>query len=280
MRLAEGEWEALVLVAAREARMDETPVIVREAAPGVALVTLSRPQAANAMNTAMGEALLKAWTDLAVDPALRCVIMTGEGRAFCAGADLKERNGMSDEAWSRQHVMFEAMTAAQLAMPVPVLAAVNGAAMGGGCEIMLACDYSIASSAARFGLPEAKLGFIPGLGGPALLARAVGERAALELLATGRYIDAEEALHLGLVGRIVPAENLVEAALATAAQIAANAPLAVRALKKVVRAGVSMPLGEAMAMELVDYNRLFKTADRREGVASFNEKRPARFTGA
>jgi enoyl-CoA hydratase/carnithine racemase len=176
--------------------------------------------------------------------------------------------------------MFEAMTRAQLSVAVPIIAAVNGAAMGGGCEMVLACDFALASPAARFGLPEAKLGFIPGLGGPALLARAVGERVALDLLTTGRYIGAEEALAIGLVSRLVPAETLVDEAVALASLIAANAPLAVKALKRVVRTGVAMPLDQAMEMELNEYNRLFKTADRREGVASFNEKRPARFTGA
>jgi enoyl-CoA hydratase/carnithine racemase len=259
--------------------MDETPVIVTQAAPGVALVRLSRPHAANAMNTAMGEALLQAWTALADDASLRAVVMTGEGKAFCAGADLKERNGMSDEAWGAQHVMFEAMARAQLALPVPVIAAVGGAAMGGGCEMVLACDFAWASPEARFGLPEAKLGFIPGLGGPALLTRAVGERAAIELLTTGRHIAADEALAIGLVNRICPADTLVEDALALAAQIAANAPLAVKALKRVVRAGAAMPLDQAMEMELAEYNRLFKTADRREGVASFNERRAPQFSG-
>jgi enoyl-CoA hydratase/carnithine racemase len=260
--------------------MDEQTLSVREAAPGVVLVTLSRPQAANAMNTAMGEALLKVWTELAADASLRAVVLTGEGKAFCAGADLKERNGMSDEAWSRQHLVYEDMIRSQLALPVPVIAAVNGPAMGGGCELALACDFAWGSTAARFGLPEARLGFIPGLGGPALLARAVGERVALELLASGRYTDADEALRIGLIARICQPQNLVEEALALAARIAEAAPLAVRALKRVVRAGASMPLDQAMEMELKEYNTLFKTSDRREGVASFNDKRPPRFTGA
>jgi enoyl-CoA hydratase len=259
--------------------MDETPVLVSEAAPGVALVTLNRPQAANAMNTAMGEALLRAWTDLAADASLRAVVMTGEGKAFCAGADLKERHGMSDAAWGEQHVMFEAMVRAQLALPVPIIAAVNGAAMGGGCEMVLGCDFAWASPAARFGLPEARLGFIPGLGGPALLVRAVGERAAIELLTTGRYIDADEALSMGLLNRICAAGALVAEAVALASQIAANAPLAVRALKRLVRTGAALALDQAMEMELAEYNRLFRTADRREGVASFNERRAPRFLG-
>jgi len=260
--------------------MDEKPVIVSEPAPRVRLVTLNRPQVANAMNTAVGEALLAVWTDLANDPSVGAVVVTGKGKAFCAGADLKERDGMSDEAWSAQHLIYEAMARAQLSVPVPIVAAVNGAAMGGGCEIMLACDFAIASGAARFGTPEVRLGIIPGLGGPALLARAVGERRALELLTTGRHVDAQEALQIGLVSRLTAPETLVEEAVQLASLIAANAPLAVRALKRVVRAGATMQLDQAMEMELGEYNRLFTTADRREGVAAFNDKRPARFTGA
>jgi enoyl-CoA hydratase len=260
--------------------MDEKPVIVSEPAPRVRLLTLNRPQAANAMNTAMGEALLAAWTDLTNDASVGAIVLTGEGKAFCAGADLKERDGMSDEAWKTQHLIYEAMARAQLSVPVPIIAAVNGAAMGGGCEIALACDFAIASGAARFGTPEVRLGIIPGLGGPALLTRAVGERKALELLTTGRHVDAQEALQIGLVSRLAAPETLVEEAVQLASMIAANAPLAVKALKRVVRAGAAMPLDQAMEMELAEYNRLFTTADRREGVAAFNEKRAARFTGA
>lgn len=259
--------------------MDDKPVLVREAAPGVKLVALNRPAALNALSTAMGEALLEVWTDLAAEASLRAVVMTGEGKAFCAGADLKERNGMTDQAWSDQHLIFEAMIRAQLALPVPILAAVQGAAMGGGAEMALACDFTWAATNAKFAMPEVKLGIMPGLGGPALLARAVGERAALELLTSGRVVEAPEALSLGLVSRICPPETLVDEAVALAAQIAANAPLSVRALKSSVRAGMALPLDAAMELELKEYNRLFKTADRREGVGAFNERRPPRFQG-
>src|SRR3990167_7321310 len=161
-----------------------------EPSPGVRVVTLSRPEAANALNTAMGEELLALWTALVADPTIRVVVLTGAGRFFCAGADLKERDGMSDQAWSDQHVMFEAMIRAQLACPFPIIAAVNGAAMGGGAEMALACDFAWASQTARMGLPEAGLGIIPGLGGTQLLTRAVGERRASELLMSGAPVDA------------------------------------------------------------------------------------------
>jgi enoyl-CoA hydratase/carnithine racemase len=254
-------------------------ISLEDAAPGVAVLTFRRPEAANALNTLMGKELLLAWTELAVREDLRCVVLAAEGRHFCAGADLKERNGMTDEAWAEQHKVFEAMARAQLIVPVPVIAAVNGAAMGGGCEMTLACDFAYASETARFGLPEVGLGIMPGLGGTQLLTRQAGERRALEILVSGRPLSAQEALEAGIVNRVVPAADLMDAVLETAKRIAANAPLSVRALKRVVHEGYGRDLAAAMEMELSAYNRLFKTADRREGVASFNEKRTPVFEG-
>jgi enoyl-CoA hydratase len=250
-----------------------------EPAPGVRLVTLSRPEAANALNTQMGEELLALWTSLAADPAIRVAVLTGAGRFFCAGADLKERDGMSDQAWSDQHVMFEAMIRAQLSCPFPIIAAVNGAAMGGGAEMALACDFAWAADTARMGLPEVGLGIIPGLGGTQFVTRAVGERRAAELLMSGLPISAVEAMDFGLVNRVVPAGDLLDQVLERASVIASKAPLSVKALKAVVRGGAALPLDQAMELELSEYNRLFRTADRREGVAAFNQKRAAVFTG-
>jgi len=250
-----------------------------EPAPGVRLVTLSRPEAANALNTQMGEELLALWTSLAADPAIRVAVLTGAGRFFCAGADLKERDGMSDRAWSDQHVMFEAMIRAQLSCPFPIIAAVNGAAMGGGAEMALACDFAWAADTARMGLPEVGLGIIPGLGGTQFVTRAVGERRAAELLMSGLPISAAQALDFGLVNRVVPAAELLAQVLERASVIASKAPLSVKALKAVVRGGAALPLDQAMELELSEYNRLFRTADRREGVAAFNQKRTAVFRG-
>jgi enoyl-CoA hydratase len=258
--------------------MPET-IKLEEAQTGVAIVTFARPQAANALNTRMGEELLEAWTDLAARADLRCVVLAAEGRHFCAGADLKERNGMSDETWAAQHKVFEAMARAQLSVPFPVIAAVNGAAMGGGCEMTLACDFAYASETARFGLPEVGLGIMPGLGGTQLLRRCAGERRAIELLTTGRPFSAVEALEYGVVNAVTAPEALMETVLAVAGEIASKAPLSVRALKHVVREAHSLDLAAAMEMELSAYNRLFKTADRHEGVASFNEKRTPKFEG-
>jgi enoyl-CoA hydratase/carnithine racemase len=259
--------------------MPET-IKLSEPASGVAVVAFNRPEVANALSTQMGLELLEAWTALRDRTELRCVILTGEGRHFQAGADLKERNGMTDAAWAEQHKVFEAMARAQLAVPVPVIAAVNGAAMGGGCEMALLSDFAYAAETARFGLPEVTLGIMPGLGGTQLLTRSVGERRALEILVSGRPLSAPEALEAGLVNRVVPGDELMSAVLATAQRIAANAPLSVKALKHVVHEGHSMDLAAAMELELAHYNRLFKTADRREGVASFNEKRTPDFRGA
>ncbi|MFN3514278.1 MAG: enoyl-CoA hydratase/isomerase family protein [Phenylobacterium sp.] len=253
---------------------------IAQPAEGVRIVTLSRPQAANALNTQMGRELLDLWTQLSQEASVRVAVMTGAGRFFCAGADLKERDGMTDEAWSEQHVLFETMIRAQLSCPFPILAAVNGAAMGGGCEMALACDFAWAADGARMGLPEAGLGIIPGLGGTQFVTRAAGERRAAELLMSGLPIDAATALDYGLVNRVTPADELMPQILELARVVAAKAPLSVRALKKVVRGGAALPLDQAMDLELSEYNRLFTTADRREGVAAFNQKRTPVFRGA
>jgi enoyl-CoA hydratase/carnithine racemase len=252
---------------------------VGQAAPGVATVTFARPDAANALSSRMAEELLDAWGVLADDAQLRAVVVAGEGRHFCAGADLKERNGMTDEAWAEQHRLFEAMIRAQLRCPAPVIAAVHGAAMGGGCEMSLACDFTYAAEGARFGLPEAGLGIMPGLGGTQLLTRAVGPRRAIEIMTAAGPFTAGQAKDWGVVSDVVPPEALMETVLAVAARIASRAPLSVRSLKHVVHAGQDLDLARAMDLELKAYNHLFTTADRREGVASFNEKRAPSFTG-
>jgi len=248
----------------------------------VARVTLNRPDAMNALNTRMGEELRDLFGALAGRSAgeLRAIVLTGAGeRAFCAGADLKERNGMTDEAWYRQHVIFEAAGAALGGCPVPVIAAVNGVALGGGCEIALACDFIIAAENARFGQPEALRGIIPGLGGTQRLPRRIGIGRARELLYTGRLIGASEAFAWGLVNRVVPLAGLSAAALESAKQIAAAGPLAVRAIKRAVAEGMDRPLDDAFATELRHYHVVVETEDRHEGVRAFTEKRPPRFAG-
>jgi enoyl-CoA hydratase len=249
--------------------------LLTEERDGVLLVTLSRPSAGNSLSSLMAQELLALWS-AEETKAQRCIVLTGAGeKIFCAGADLKERDGMTDAAWVEQHRLFEAMRDALIALPCPVICAVNGAAYGGGAEIALACDFIYAAPTARFALPEVKLGIMPGLGGTQNLARAAGERRAREVLLTGEPFSAQEALAWGVVNRV--SASVVEDALATAAKIAANAPLSVRAIRKALKAG--LPMGEALVAELEAYDSLTPTADRREGIAAFNEKRKARFQG-
>jgi enoyl-CoA hydratase len=249
--------------------------------PHILLVTLNRPEAANAMNTQLGRDLLALFDSIAADPAAqRCVVLTGAGdRAFCAGGDLKERNGMTDRQWQDQHLIFERAIRALLACPVPLIAAVNGAAYAGGLEIALTADFIYAASHARFALTEVTLGIMPGAGGTQNLPRAVGARRAKEIMLTGTPFTAQEALEWGMVNRICPAETLLADTLATAARIAANAPISVRQIKQSINYGLNMDLASGMMFEIEAYNRMVPTADRREGIASFNEKRKPVFRG-
>ncbi len=249
--------------------------------PGLLRVTLNRPLVANALNTQMGRDLLALWSGLAADPGeVRCIVLTAAGeRAFCAGADLKERQGMSDADWQAQHVVFERQYWALLDVAVPVIAAVNGHAFAGGLEMMLACDFAYAVPTARFALTEVTLGIMPGAGGTQLLPRAVGERRAKEVILTGRPFGAEEALRWGLVNQLCPREALMDAALATATAICDNAPLAVRQAKKAIHTGLQLDLRSGFQFEIEAYNRLVPTEDRREGIGAFNAKRKPRFVG-
>jgi enoyl-CoA hydratase len=251
------------------------------AQPGVLRVTLNRPQAANALNTQMARDLLSLWSGLADEPGdARAVILTGAGeRAFCAGADLRERQGMSDADWQAQHVLFERQYWALLDVPVPVVAAINGHAYAGGLEMMLACDFAYAVPTARFALTEVTLGIMPGAGGTQFLPRAIGERRAKEAILTGRPIAAEEALAWGLVNRLFARERLMDEALAAAGAIADNAPIAVRQAKRSIHTGLQLDLRNGLLFEIEAYNRLVPTEDRREGISAFNEKRKPRFSG-
>ena len=244
-------------------------------------VTLNRPEAANAFNTQMARDLVACFEALALEPGdLRCVILTGNGeRAFCAGGDLKERDGMSDQAWGAQHRIYERMIRAVVDCPLPLIAAVNGAAFGGGCELVASADFAYAAERARFALTETRLGIIPGAGGTQTLARAVGERRAKELILSARRFDADEAGRWGLVNAVVDDERLEGAVIEVATRIAANAPLAVRQAKQAIHRGLQMSLADGLAFEIEAYSRTVPTADRREGVRAFNEKRTAKFTG-
>jgi enoyl-CoA hydratase/carnithine racemase len=263
--------------------MSETfeTLVCSEPAEHVLQVTLSRPAASNALNTRMGEELGRIFARLAeAPPEVRCVVITGEGaKAFCAGGDLKEREGMSDEAWLAQHRIFERTYWSIMECPLPVLCAVNGHAFGGGLEMVLASDFAYAVPAAKFALTEVRLGIIPGAGGTQNLPRAIGSRRATEVILTGRPFTAEQALDWGVINRICQPDALLAEVLDTAAAIAANAPLAVRQAKKAIHHGVQMDLTRGLWLEVEAYNRLVFTADRHEGVRAFNEKRPPKFEG-
>ncbi len=247
----------------------------------ILVVTLDRPEAANAKNTAMGLEQKALFEGLYVDAEdVRCVIITGRGeKAFCAGGDLKERKGMTDEEWKRQHAIFEQGVLALRACPVPVIAAVNGAAYGGGCEMALNVDFAYASANARFALTEVTLGIMPGAMGTQNLPHAVGERRAKEIILTGRPFSAEEALAWGLVNKVCPLESLMEETLETAGRIASNAPQSVMRAKRSISVASQIDRYTGYQFELEAYNRLVPLEDRSEGILAFNEKRKPQYKG-
>jgi enoyl-CoA hydratase len=204
-------------------------------------------------------------------------VLTGGSRAFCAGADLKQRQGMSDDEWADQHAQFEAMFERLRSFAKPVIAAVNGVAAGGGLELAMSCDFIVASSNARFGQPEASRGIMPGCGGTQLLSRLIPHGLATELLLTARLIDATEAERAGLVTHVFAADELLPSAIALAESIAANSPMAVGQIRRALRAGRGKPLDEALQVELDCYRETVTHPDRREGVSAFNEGRAPRF---
>jgi enoyl-CoA hydratase len=262
-------------------RADFETIVVSRHDDHILKVTLNRPEVSNALNTRMGLDLMELFEQFSIDlEDARVVIVTGHGdKAFCAGGDLKERNGMSDEAWRAQHLIFERMVRAIMACPIPVVAAVNGAAYGGGCEIAAASDFVYAAASARFALTEVTLGIMPGAGGTQNLSRAIGERRAKELILSGLPFTAQEAEAWGLVNRVVEPEGLQDAALGIARRMAANGPLAVRQAKQAIHRGLQMSVWDGLAFEIEAYNRLVGTEDRREGVLAFNERRKPVFRG-
>lgn len=247
----------------------------------VLLVTLNRPQVFNAMNTQMGLDLMNLFERFQIDAdGIRCVVVTGSGeKAFCAGGDLKERKGMTDEQWQSQHAIFERTFRALMMCPVPVIAAVNGVAYGGGCEFAAACTFIYASESATFALPEVKLGIMPGAGGTQNLPRAMGERRAMEVILSGKPISAELAENWGLVNRVFKTDELLNASMEIATVIAGNAPISVRQIKQSISRGMQMSIWDGLMFEIEAYNRMVPTEDRREGVLAHNEKRKPNFKG-
>jgi enoyl-CoA hydratase/carnithine racemase len=248
---------------------------------GLLLVTLNRPDVRNALNTQMGRDLRDVFVPLAFDASdVRSIVITGAGdKAFCAGGDLKERNGMTEAQWRAQHAIFEEAVYGVMNSLVPVIGAVNGAAFGGGCELALACDFVYAASTARFALTETTLGIMPGCGGTQNLARAVGARRAKELILSGRPFTADQAYEWGLVNRVCEPAALLDATLDIAKAIGANGPIGVRQAKKSIQRGMDVDLRTGLAFEVEAYNRTVDTEDRHEGVRAFNEKRKPKFAG-
>lgn len=248
-------------------------------ADGIGTITVNRPDKLNALNAATIEELDRAIGALADDAAVRGIILTGAGRAFVAGADIGELAALDASGARALSLRGQAVFARFEASPKPVIAAVNGFALGGGCELAMACHVRLASEAARFGQPEVKLGLIPGYGGTQRLPRLVGPGMAAQLLLTGEIIDAAEAARIGLVNRVVAADALLATAEALVRQMVANAPLALAQILDGLRHTADAPAGDDFAAEAAAFGRLAGTADAREGTAAFLEKRAPRFTG-
>ena len=244
----------------------------------IAWLTMDRPDAANALSKALVADLGAALAALQADPPV--LILTGAGeKAFCAGADLKERRAMSLDETRAFLGALNAMVDALAAHPQPVVAALNGAAYGGGLELALACDLRVAAEGIELGLPEVRLGIIPGAGGTQRLARACGVAVAKELILTGRRVPAARARELGLLSAVVPAAELRAEALRWATEIATAGPLAVAQAKAAIDAGFGQPLEAALAVERAAYEVVLASEDRNEGLRAFAEKRKPNFTG-
>ena len=249
-----------------------------ETADGVTLIRLNRPEALNALNGQLLTELCQALGAAEADPDVRCVVLTGSEKAFAAGADIKE---MSDKSYAD---VFKADFFAPVARCIeqfrkPLIAAVAGYALGGGCELAMACDIIIAADTAKFGQPEINLGVAPGMGGTQRLTRLVGKSKAMDMVLTARQMDAAEAERAGLASRVVPADKLVEEALAAARRIARQSPLAVMMNKELVNAAYETTLATGLSLERRLFHSLFAFEDQKEGMAAFVEKRKPAFKG-
>lgn len=248
--------------------------------PPIATVSLNRPEVLNALNAQTFTDLDQAFTLLTADPSIRVILLTGSGtKAFAAGADINElarTDAQSGEALSRRG---QAIFTAIETCGKPVIACINGFALGGGCELAMACTLRLASESARLGQPEVKLGLIPGYGGTQRLPRLIGPSAALRLLLTGAMISAEEAFRMGLVDLVVAPDDLMDVARAMAAQMAELAPLALAACMQAVQQGAALPLDRALELEATIFGSLSDSADKKEGVEAFLNKRKPHFIG-
>jgi enoyl-CoA hydratase len=247
----------------------------------VALITLNRPQVLNALNAQLLTELSNALTDLERNGAVRCIIITGAGnKAFAAGADIGELNALANAVEGAQKARIgQAVTLQIERLRKPVIMAVNGFALGGGCELAMAGDIRIASENARFGQPEVNLGLIPGYGGSQRTTRLVGKGMAMFLCLSGDMIDAKLAQEIGLVERVVPQDELLAAAKKLAQTIAQKAPLAIEACKRAIASGAHLPIADALEFEALEFGALVNTNDFKEGTSAFLEKRKAEWKG-
>jgi enoyl-CoA hydratase len=255
-------------------------LLVDTPAPGVRLVTVNRPAQLNALSPVVVRELLQAVADASGDAAVRALLLTGAGeKAFVAGADIAAMNAMSALEGREFAVQGHALMRTLEMSPFPVIALVNGFALGGGCELALACDFVVASEKAVFGQPEVNLGIVPGFGGTQRLTRLVGKAMAIELCTTGRQVKADEALRIGIANHVVPADQLLAKGIELAGMIAQKAPVAVKLAKHLVQRGQDMDLANANAFEADVFGVAFGTDDRREGMSAFLEKRKPAFRG-
>ncbi len=246
----------------------------------VRVLTIARPDRLNALDRAALEQLHAVLDDLAGDASLRVLIVTGAGqKAFVAGADIGEFEHFTPDQATQYARLGQSVFDALEGLPVPSIAAINGYALGGGCELALACTFRLVADTARMGLPETSLGLIPGFGGTQRLARAVGRQRALELILTGRQLTADEAVAAGLALRVVPPASLLDEARDLAGQLATRAPLALRYARAAVAGGLDRPLADGLTVEAQLFGLAFSTADSREGIRAFLEKRQPSFTG-
>ncbi len=257
-------------------------VAVRRPAGGTAIaeIVLDRPEAMNALSTAMAARLARVCADLAADREIRVIVLAAAGKAFCVGADLKERAAMSDAGFMAQRAVFRAAFGAVLTLPQPVIAAVHGYALGGGCELALSCDLIVADETAEFGLPETTVGLVPGGGGTQLALRRLGPGRAADLVLTGRRVGAAEAGRIGLADRLVPAGTTGQHAHELAQRIGSNSPISVQNAKRALRQGAGLPLKAGLEVEDSAWRAAAFSADRKEGIAAFVEKREPRWPGA
>ncbi len=249
-----------------------------EVKESIAYVTVNRPKALNALNMKVLEELYCVFTAIEGDERVRAVILTGEGRAFVAGADISQMHRLSPIQGREMMILGHKVMNLIESIEKPVIAAVNGFALGGGCELSMACDIRIASEKAKFGQPEVGLGIIPGFGGTQRLARLVGKGMAKYLIFTGEYISAAEAYRIGLVEKVVPPEELISEAERLAKTIASNAPIAVGTAKTAINTGYGMDMLSAGKFEIEAFTAAFSSEDKKEGMSAFMEKRTPEFT--